>query len=96
MAKKMMTEKERITQWLTDLAKNNKEFLSLKSLKYDGQEELSICDGTASYGIQMFRCLEYVASVLEIPVAVRDRNQNEIYIEFNGCEFFQLEADDVE
>lgn len=96
MAKKMMTEKERVSQWLTDLAKNNQEFLSLRSLKSDGQEYLSICDGTASCGIQMYECLEYVASVLDLPIEqIEDymENRPQLSIKYAGVTFYQLGYD---
>ena len=99
MAKQRMTEKERIEQWLTDLAKNNREFLSLKSLKYDGQEELSICDDTASCGIQMFECLEYVASVLDLPIERSEdylNGQPQLTIEYAGIKFYQIGEDDAD
>ena len=96
MAKKMMTEKERVSQWLTDLAKNNQEFLSLGSLKFDGQEELSVCVGTASSGLQMFECLEYVASVLDLPIEqIEDYmdGRPQLSIKYAGVTFYQLGYD---
>lgn len=96
MAKKMMTEKERVSQWLTDLAKNNQELLSLRLLKLDGQEYLSICDGTASCGIQMYECLEYVASVLDLPIEqIEDymENKPQLSIKYAGITFYQLGYD---
>ena len=99
MAKKMMTEKERIEQWLTDLAKNNREFLSLKSLKYDGQEELSICDGTAPSGVHMYKCVEYIASVLDLPIERSEdylNGQPQLTIEYAGIKFYQIGEDDAD
>lgn len=97
MAKKMMTEKERIEQWLTELAKNNQEFLSLRKLKLDSDNDLSICDGTATCGIQMFECLEYVASVLDLPIEQIEKymdNRPQLSIKYAGVTFYQLGTDD--
>ena len=97
MAKRMMTEKERIEKWLNDLKRNNEEFLSLASLDLGDGNSLTMCDGVASSGVHLYHCVEYIASVLGIEFEEdTEQDSDSIYLrfEYEGCKFYQIGRDD--
>lgn len=93
-----MTNRERIERWLDKQIKIRKAFNKARKLKIDKSLTLGTC-GICDY-IHLYRCLEKIADILELPVnsEILEISNGEKVLQlsfmYNGYQFIQIGNDD--